>query len=209
MISVFIRTIIIYILLNVMLKIMGKRQIGELEVNELVSTLLISEIASIPIGDPNVPFVYALVPILFICALEVLTSVVKNRSNAIKKIIEGKPTYIIYKGRLCQDALRENRISINEILTEMRIQGIPDISKIYYAILEQNGKISLFSKKDKLAHPLIIDGQIDQKALTSASLTSDDLENILASAKLNEADVFLLTVNDSKDYYIIKKEKKN
>ena len=143
MLSIFIRTIIIYILLSIMLKLMGKRQIGELEVNELVSTLLISEIAAIPISESNVPLLAAIIPIVFICTLEIFLSALKNKWHGLKHVVEGEPVYIIYKGKLLQDALDENRISINELLCEMRIQGIGSISEVYYAILEQNGKLSL------------------------------------------------------------------
>ena len=98
MTSIFIRTIIIYVILTVIMKIMGKRQIGELEVNELVSTLLISEIGALPISDTDIPLLPSIVPILFIAATEVLVSVVKNKSAALKRVVEGEPTYIIYKG---------------------------------------------------------------------------------------------------------------
>ena len=96
MTSIFIRTIIIYVILNIMLKIMGKRQIGELEVNELVTTLLISEIGALPISDTNIPLLPAIIPILFISSAEVLISVVKNKSARIKRAVEGEPVYIIY-----------------------------------------------------------------------------------------------------------------
>ena len=116
MTSIVVRTVIIYITLSISLRIMGKRQIGELDVGELVSTLLISEIASIPIDDPDIPLMNAVMPILFILSLEILISTIKNKSEKMKGLIEGKPQYIIYKGRVLQKVLNENRISINEIL---------------------------------------------------------------------------------------------
>ena len=94
MTSIFIRTIIIYIILNIMLKIMGKRQIGELEVNELVSTLLISEIGALPISDTDIPLLPSIIPILFIASGEVIISIVKNKSAPLKRVIEGEPAYI-------------------------------------------------------------------------------------------------------------------
>ena len=173
MISILIRTIIIYLILNIMLKMMGKRQIGELEVNELVSTLLISEIASIPISDTYTPLLPSIAPILFIAALEVIISVVKNKSEPIKRIVEGTPVYIIYKGRLIQKALHENRISINELLSEMRTQGIGDISDIKYGILEQNGKVSLLKdeKNASIAKPLIIDTYPNDATINNEGLS--------------------------------------
>ena len=98
MASIFFRIVLIYFFLSLTLKLMGKRQLGELEVGELVSTLLISEVAAIPIDDPDLPLLNALIPILFILSAEILLSSVKNRSEKLKRLIEGQPVYIIYKG---------------------------------------------------------------------------------------------------------------
>ena len=210
MISILIRTIIIYLILNIMLKMMGKRQIGELEVNELVSTLLISEIASIPISDTCTPLLPSILPILFIAALEVIISVIKNRYSPIKKIVEGSPVYIIYKGRLMQGALRENRISINELLTEMRTQGIGDINDIRYGILEQNGKISLLKNDtaDSLAKPLIIDAVLDEETMKLEGINEEWIDKKLKERGLTKDMVFLMSVNDEGEISVITKEEK-
>ena len=208
MVSIFIRTILIYILLNVVLNIMGKRQIGELEVGELVCTLLISEIAAIPISDPNIPLLWAIVPILFICAIEVAISAIKNRSTFVKRAVEGNSLYIIYKGRLRQNVLLQNRISINEVLTEMRIQGFGGIEDIEYGILEQNGKISLFDKNTTLHHFLVIDGEVNKNAMRELGYNERWLEKILREENISLAEVFLLSVDDDGQRNIVKKEVK-
>lgn len=209
MASIVIRTVIIYILLCISLRIMGKRQLGELDVGELVSTLLISEIAAIPIDDPDIPLMNAIIPMLFILSLEIIISTVKNKSEKLKSTIEGKPVYIIYKGRLLQNALDENRISINELLSEMRTQGIGDISEIQYAIVEQNGSLSLLKKKDAiLAHSLIIDGTILKESMEMAKISEAWIEKKLDERKLKKSDVFLMTVSDDEKINIILKEKK-
>ena len=143
LLSIVIRTVILYILLSFSLRITGKRQLGELDVSELVSTLLISEIASIPIDDPDIPMLNAIIPILLIASIEILISAIKNRSERLKAIVEGTPDYIIYKGRILQQRLYDNRISINELLSELRTQGIGNISEVEYAILEQGGSLSV------------------------------------------------------------------
>lgn len=204
MLSIFIRTIIIYVVLNIMLKIMGKRQIGELEVNELVSTLLISEIASAPITDGDVPMLYALIPILFICATEIVLAFIKNKLPLMKRAIEGKSVYIIYKGKLRQRVLAENRISINEILTEMRIQGIGDISEVEYGMLEQNGKVSLLKKADNAVHTLIADGELDRESMSELMMNEETVKNMIGERRIDE--VFLLTVDDNGQTHIIPKE---
>jgi uncharacterized membrane protein YcaP (DUF421 family) len=193
-----------------MLKIMGKRQIGELEVNELVTTLLISEIGALPISDTNIPLLPAIIPILFISCLEVIISVIKNKSAAIKRAIEGEPIYIIYKGRLRQNALSENRISINEVLTEMRIQGIADIKDVKYAILEQNGKISFLKESDNpsIASTLVIDTQPDIQNIREANLSLDWINDRLNERGIPISRVFLMTINESGDINIIEKEEK-
>ena len=210
MISIFIRTIIIYILLTVMMKIMGKRRIGELEAGELVSTLLISEIAAMPIGDSDLPLSNAIIPIVFICAVEVAISAIKNRSKLIKDAVEGSPAYVIYKGRLLQKELDESRLSINEIISEMRAQGVWDIGDVYYAILEPSGKLSLVTreKADSVAHALVIDGVTDKKKLKARGYDEGWVERQLKKEGLKLEEVFLLTVKDSGEVQIVRKEKK-
>ena len=209
MISIFIRTIIIYVVLVGMLKIMGKRQIGELEVNELVSTLLISEIASIPISEPNIPLINAILPILFICLSEVFISALKNKWSKLKTIVEGEPSYIIYKGRLNQEILSKNRISINELLTEIRQQGIGDISDVEYGILEPSGKLSLIkANENDMAHTVIVDGNIDYSTLKQIGLNEKWINKQLKSEGYHRRDVFLFSVTDSGKINIITKDKK-
>ena len=210
MLSIFIRTIIIYVILNIMLKIMGKRQIGELEVNELVSTLLISEIGALPISDTNIPLLPSLIPILFIAAAEVLISVVKNKSSSIKRIVEGEPAYIIYKGRLRQSVLAENRISINEVLTEMRTQGIADLGEVRYAILEQNGKVSFLKESDSpnISRTIVIDTKPDFENIKQAGLSEEWLRRNLEKMNVRLDEIFLMTVNEDGEIKLIRKEKK-
>jgi uncharacterized membrane protein YcaP (DUF421 family) len=193
-----------------MLKIMGKRQIGELEVNELVSTLLISEIGALPISDTDIPLLPSIIPILFIAAAEVMISIIKNKSSIMKRIVEGEPAYIIYKGKLKQKALAENRISINEILTEMRTQGIGDISSVRYAILEQNGQISFLKESDSpnISKTLIIDTKPELGALKEAGLTMEWVNERLRERGVKLSEVFLMTVNEDGKINMIEKEKK-
>ena len=208
MTSIFIRTIIIYVILNVMLKIMGKRQIGELEVNELVTTLLISEIGALPISDTNIPLLPSIIPILFIASAEVIISIIKNKSAILKHFIEGEPVYIIYKGSLRQHVLADNRISINEVLTEMRTQGIADIRRVRYALLEQNGKISFIKESDSpnIATTLVIDTRLDLKNISNAGLSAEWVKSELNKRNIPLSEVFLMTVNEDGAINIIKKE---
>ncbi|MBR2930751.1 MAG: DUF421 domain-containing protein [Clostridia bacterium] len=210
MLSVFIKTIIIYVILTFMMKIMGKRRIGELEADELVSTLLISEIGAMPISDSSIPIVNAIIPIVFICALEVALSVIKNKSRMAKKILEGEPSYIIYKGRIIPEALTKNRVSINEVLAEMRSQGYGSITEIDYGILEANGKLSLIEKEagKELGHPLIIDGAVNEAELMATGRDERWLDRFMAARGLSVGDILLLSVTDGGDFELVMKEGK-
>lgn len=209
MASIFIRTLIIYVFISIAIRIMGKRQIGELEVGELVSTLLVSEIAALPIADNDIPLLNALIPLLFIVSLEIIVSSVKNKSEKLKKYIDGEPIFIIYKGKLRQKALYDNRISVNEIICEMRTQGIGDINEVYYAILEQNGKLSVLKKDEEFSHTVIIDTEIKEKCIKSLGYDEKWLKKQMDLHQTNEKDIFLMTVNDSGETKIIKKDTSN
>ncbi len=208
MASIFIRTVFIYFFLSISIKIMGKRQIGELEISELVSTLVLSEVAALPIADPDIPLMNAVIPVVSIVCLEIIISSLKNRVEGLKKYVEGEPTFLIYKGRLIQRALLRNRISINELLSEMRAQGSYDIKSVEYAVLEQNGKLSVFDSGEKksFAHTLIIDGCVDKNSLSLLGYDEGWLKREIAGCNISEEEIFLMTIDDGKEINIIRKE---
>lgn len=208
MASILIRTVIIYILLTFALKIMGKRQIGELDVGELITTLLISELATIPIDDPDLPLLNAVLPILLIFSLEIIISSLKNRSERLKRLLESSPVYIIYKGKLSERALVENRLSLNELLCELRLLNVKDISDVEYAILEQNGKISVFQKSDgAISHSLIIDTIILKDNLKRLGLSEEWIKRRLKERGAKIEEVLLMTLRDDGGISLIRKEK--
>ncbi len=225
MITVAIRTFIIYVALNVTLRVLGKRQIGELETPELVTTLLLSELATTTISDPEVPLFFSLLPILLIMAAELLVSDVKNRSPLLKRIFEGSPGVLISKGVLDQEALRKMRISVEELLSAFRLQGITSIADVYYAILEQNGQLSVVLRKEKqpptieelgavikengISHAVVVDGQIKKEELSASGQTERWLKNALKKRGVSTEEVFLLTVDDGGEIVCIKKETKD
>lgn len=208
MASILIRTVIIYILLTFALKIMGKRQIGELDVGELITTLLISELATIPIDDPDLPLLNAVLPILLIFSLEIIISSLKNRSERLKRLLESSPVYIIYKGKLSERALVENRLSLNELLCELRLLNVKDISDVEYAILEQNGKISVFQKSDgAISHSLIIDTIILKDNLKRLGLSEEWIKRRLKERGAKIEEVLLMALRDDGGISLIRKEK--
>ena len=205
MASILIRTVIMYILLSAFMKIMGKRAIGELDVFELVTSLLISELAAIPIGDPDIPLFNAIIPILVIVSVEIIIATIKNKSEKLKRIIEGKPTFVIYKGMLIQNALKDNRISMNEFLSEMRSQGIGTIDDVEYGIIEQNGSLSFIKRGEgEFAHPVVIDGEY----IESEDHPESKIRSIIKKRGCKMSEIFLMTVDDGGKVNIIIKEEK-
>ena len=222
MASAFIRTFIIYVFLTATLRLMGKRQIGELEISELVSTLLLSELASAVIGDPSIPLTFALMAILLIVALELLISDLKNRAPILKRIFDGTPSILVSRGKLNQKELRRMRISVEELMSAFRLKGVGNPSDVYYAVLEQNGQLSVILKQAKapptaedlgasvpergLAHALIVDGQINTAALRASGKAPMWLKKECERRKIKPEDVFLFTVDDGGEISLIKRE---
>ena len=230
MLLILIRTAFLYIFLNIIMRFMGKRQIGELDVCEMVSTLLLSELVAVSITDTSLPLLSSIVPSLLILAGELFVSSFKNRSKRLKAVLEGKPLYIIYKGRLLQKALKESRISLNEFLSALRTNGIFSIATVEYAILEANGSVTALLKDEDspptlselcadhsaasekkaahapMAHALIIDGEIMEKSLSLLGFNHEWLEEQLRCEKLKVSEVFLCSYSESGERLVIAKE---
>ncbi len=221
MTTILIRTVIVYIFLLVIMRLMGKRQLGELEVSELVSTLLLSDIASLPITNQAIPLAYALIPIITITSFEVAMSFLLTKIPFFKRILSSRPGILIRGGVLDKKEMIRNRISIDELISELRQKDISDISEVEYAIIEQNGKMSVFPKRlhaqptcDELGiapkehgicHILVSDGKIDKHGLSATNKDQKWLFHTLSSHKTDLADVFLMTVDDANKVNIIKR----
>ena len=204
--SIFFRTVIIFVLLSASMKFMGKREIGELEVGELITTLLISEVCSIPIDDPDIPLMNAIIPVLFIVSVEIIISYLKNKSRRLKRIFDGRPVFLIKSGKLNQAALYDNRISIEEFMTAIRQNGIGSIDEISDCVLEANGRISVLKSDTKLSHVLISDGEVNRETLHALGFDDAWLKKGLGGIAVR--DVFIMTFDTQGGIYIIKREKK-
>ena len=204
--SIFFRTVIIFVMLSVAMKFMGKREIGELEVGELITTLLVSEVCSIPIDDPDIPLMNAIIPVLFIVSIEIIISHIKNKSRKLKRIFDGKPVFLIKNGKLNQKALYENRISIEEFMTAIRQNGMGGIEEISDCILEANGKISVLKSGTTLSHVIISDGEVNTERLHALGFDERWLKKNSDNTPYDQ--IFLMTANSDGSVYIIKREKK-
>ena len=139
---ILIRTLIIFLALIVAMRLMGKRQLGELELSELVA-VLIADIASIPLQNPSLPLSYGLIPLLVLFCCELIFSGLTYKSIHLRKLLYGRPNFIIERGRIAQQAMHRNRFTLDELTQELRNQGILDIASVEYAVLETNGQLNI------------------------------------------------------------------
>lgn len=216
MLTILIRTFVIYFSLLFFMRSMGKRQVGELEISEFVSTLLLSEIVSVPIENSDSPVISALVPMLIIISLEIILSFAITKCEFAKKLLSGKPSVLISKGKLDISELERSRMSVEELMSELRQKGIGDINEVNYAILEQNGQFSVIQKKSSskqnesgkdtgLSHLLIVDGAVKEASLQSSGCTRAWLNKYLLDRSVDIHDIFLFIINDAGHIDIILK----
>lgn len=222
MLTVLIRSIFIYLLLIAIMRILGKRQIGELEASELVTTLLISEIATLPITDTDVPVSFALIPMIVIMTLEVAMSFILIKLPKLRWLVSSHPSIVISKGIIDQKELERQRISIEEFIAEIRSAGYSDLSEIYYAIIEENGSLTVIPKSSSrqptaselglelgesgLMHIIITDGQVNKNGLKTINKDEKWLNRYLSSKKLKAKNIFLMLSDDSNKITLIEKD---
>ena len=219
-----IRTILLYIVIILAIRIMGKRQIGELQTSELVVTLLISDIAAIPMQNTEQSLLSGIVPILILIVCEIIISFLMLKRAGFRRIICGKPIVIISDGKINQSEMHRLRMSTEDLSEELRQQGIFNIEDVGFAIVETNGKLSVLKKPEKdiptaeelgiktndkgLEGGVISDGEISKYSLKICGLNRDWLFDILKKENTELNDVFLMIANGQGEYKIIEKERK-
>ena len=222
MIVILTRTVLLYVILLLTMRCMGKRQVGELEVSDLVITLLISEIATIPLTDTGTPLLHAVVPIIALLTFEVVTSMLIACFPRLKYIFTVRPATLIKRGVFCQKEMRDSRISHDELISELRQQGISDINEVDYAILEQSGRITVLPKnrfrppnatelgvpveESGLYHIMVDKGVANRHALKEIGWSDERLAQELASRHLSLRQVYLMMISDAGDVRIIRKD---
>lgn len=222
MATILIRTIIVYIILTVAMRLMGKRQIGELEVTDLVTTLLISEIASLPITDNTIPVSHAVIPITVLIAFEIFSSSIVVVFPRLKNLVTARPSTLIKNGKLCKREMMNSRISLDELICELRQNGYMDINEILYAILEKNGKITIIpkarfntptceqlnikAKETGIYHIIIDNGAVNAHGLSEVSLTKEQLRHKLSKKGLQANEIYLMMIGDDGEERIITKK---
>lgn len=205
MIIVFIRTVILYSIVVTIMRLMGKRQIGELQPYEFVITIMISDLASLPMQDTRLPLLLGIVPIITLLLLKIIISQLQLKNQFIRKVVDGEPSILIKKGKINFNALKSQQINLDELMEELRLVGYFDLDDIQYAILETNGKISVLpsnsSKKD-IKNPLlpkiiICDGSINKNIITSMNKDEKWITSLLNKHSINSIKDVLIAIYDS------------
>lgn len=219
------RSLILFFTVTVALRFMGKRQLGELQPSELATTIMISNIAAIPIENTDAPIVSVIASIAFLACLEVLDSAAALKSRAVRRLAVGTPRFVIHDGTIDQKELRALRWSLDDLVEQLRANGVFDISEVSFAVVETNGSLSVLQKfsarpvtggdlglqppdGDAPSAIVISDGDIVPRALQYCNLTEDWLRNILKKEGHAPQDIFLMNCWRNARYTIVLKEKK-
>lgn len=217
-----IRTLILYFTVICVVRLMGKRQIGELQPSELVITLLLSEIIAMPMENNDIPLISTVIPVMLLVTLEIITSAISMKSLKFRFLVQGHPIIIIRNGELQQKEMKKLRLTIDDILESLRQKDIFDISLVSYAILETNGKMSVMLKPDYetvtnknagiqaedsgIPCVVITDGQIERSAFDDCNMTDEKLQNIIKKQNIDVGSTLLMTLDKSENSVVIKKD---
>lgn len=220
----FIRAFIIYIFVIIAVRIMGKRQVGELKPHELVITILLSAVAVIPLEENSMPLANCLVPILLFISMEIITSVVSMKSLWFRNLLQGKPIFVIRKGKLDQNKLKQMRFTIDDIVDALRQKDIFDLSEVEDAVIETNGSLSVLPKAEyKPLTPndvnisvtekgtpitIVMDGKPISEYFNELKIKNSEIELILQTVNTDVSKIMLLTIDDNGNTFLINKELK-
>ena len=206
------KTILFLVVVMIIMKIMGKRELGQLNTFDIVVFFMISELFSLSIDEPEENVFEALIPILVIFSVQIIMSFVVLKSNKLRKIIEENPSFIINDGVIDQKKMKKLRYNIDDLMQQIRSDGIDNISQIKFAILESNGNLSVIEKgkeNSKIPFPLIKDGEIDDKVLKTLSKDKKWLYNKLKDKGFNdEKNIFLCIIDNSDNLFVVEKNLK-
>ena len=224
MLKVIARTVLMYIFVSIGVRLMGKRQIGDMQPTELVVTLLISEIAAIPLQDVSQPISIGLIAIFILVLLEIAASVIVLKNLRLRRIFSGKAVAVIKNGEIDQKAMRNVRMTVFDFVEMLRMQGIFDLDDIESAFLEVNGNLSVRQKPMRapatpeqlginvpdggISMTVISDGTVVDSSLRFLNMTREDLNIILKNENKRQKDIFVMTLNSKGESIIVEKENK-
>ena len=207
--TIIFRTVLFYFLVVIAYKIMGKREVGELGVFDFIISMLISQLIAICIENYKDPIWFVIVPTLILVLFQIVFSFLSLKSNKFRDILDGKESVIISNGKLNFSEMKKQKYNLNDLLLQLRDKGIRTIEEVDYAILETNGKLSVFQKQDDNSNvfplPLVLDGVIEENNLKFINKTRKWLNNELSKKKINLDNIFYAFYKDD-DIYVIENE---
>ena len=224
MIISLIRAVILYSVVIFLIRLMGKRQIGELQPSELVITILISEVASLPMQDNSIPILNSIIPLFVLVSFEIILAALSLKSHKLRTVIQGHPVIVIRNGEIDMAALRKLRLSVNDLISALRQKDVFELSEISYAIFETNGKLSVLLKPvnrnataadlnlapedNGMPFAVICDGKINKNAAEEVKMSKEEISRIITKHNSEIKKILIMTVYPNKKSNIIKKEQK-
>ncbi len=224
MLATFIRVIILYILVLITMRLMGKREIGQLEPFELAIAIMIADLAAVPMADIGIPIASGIIPILALLVMHLLLSLINMKSIWARQIICGKPSILIYRGKIDEKQLKKERFTINELQERLRGNNVASIGDVEYAILETSGQITVILKPEKrntipqdfnivpeyegIPYDLVVDGKIMYQNLKAIGKDYRWLEKQVEKFKMKPEEALIVTIDGKSQIFCQKKEKK-
>lgn len=221
MLAIFIRSIIIYIIVLIVMRLMGKREIGQMQPFELAISIMIADLASIPMADIGIPISNGIIPILGLLVMHLIISILNIKSSKIREFICGKPTILIYKGRIDEQKMKKERFTLNELEEKLRSSNVMNLGDVEFAILETSGDISVIQKSNKrnttpedfnimpdyegISYNLVIDGKIMTENLKKIGKNYDWLQKQTQKFQIMPEEAFIVTMNEKGNIYCQKK----
>jgi len=223
MFIVLLRTIFLYALVVLVIRLMGKRQIGELQPYEFVITIMISDLAALPMQDTRLPLILGVIPIVTLLFIKTLLSLLQLKSQKARQILEGEPCILIARGKIKYENLKKQQINLDELMEEIRLAGYFDLSEIEYGILENNGQMSFLTSnnnssgssnnsnsssnnnsnsKPKLPIIYVLDGEFNRNSLTSSNKGDEWVINELKKHKVNSIKDVVIAMTDTNGKFI-------
>ena len=223
MLITFIRTLILYILVLLVMRLMGKREIGQLQPFELAISIMIADLASIPMADVGIPIFNGIIPIVALLVMHLVISNINLRSISVRKIICGKPSILVYRGKIDEKVLKDEKFTINELQERLRGNNVFNVADVEYAILETSGQITVIQKPNKrttipedfnimpeyegMSYDLVVDGKIMYENLKSLGKDYIWLEKEAKKFKIKPNEALLMTIDGKQEIFCQAKEK--
>ena len=200
------RTLLFYVIITIVYRFMGKREVGELSILDLIVSILIAELAAIAIDKYNESIFLAIIPMIALVIIQILVAKVSLKNSNVRSVLEGEPSVIINRGKVDFQVMLEQRYNLDDLLTQLRSQGIRSIEEVDYAILETSGKLSVFEKDQKKigAYPLpvILDGKIQEDVLLQIKKSKELLFDTLEEENVKSENVFYAFFRDDQLFLI-------